>query len=84
MKAKQEQIQVLEITPAPTWHYDSIIIDVSKSWGDALEYVERALDRHLEEVEEDPELEWEGRKVTIEFKTMSQEELDTLMEESNG
>lgn len=28
-----EMVQVLEITPAPTWDYDSIIVDATDSWA---------------------------------------------------
>ena len=76
-----EMVQVMEITPAPTWDYDSIIVDASKSFATALEFIERVFDRQLDEIDEDPEEGWEGREVKVAFKLMRRDELNALMED---
>lgn len=76
-----DMVQVMEITPAPTWDYDSIIVDASESFSAALHFIERVLDRQLDEIEEDPESGWEGREVKVKFKLMRRDDLNALMEE---
>lgn len=76
-----EMVQVLEITPADSWHYDSLCVEATNSFAQAVHVVECVMDRQIDEIEEDPESGWEGREITIKFKLMRRDDFEALKED---
>lgn len=76
-------MKVIEITPADSTEFDSIIIEAGNAWEDTLHRVESVLDSQWHEMT-DGSREWSDIAVTVQCREMSQEQLDELTGGDDG
>ncbi len=76
-----DKIKIIEIEPAGSSSFDSIIVKAGDSWAECLHQIESSLDYQWRDTEKGV-LEWEDITVTIKCREISLAQFDELVTDS--
>lgn len=75
--AVDDKIKVIEIEPAGSSSFDSIIFEAGNSWAECLHQIELSLDSQWREIE-DGDKEWTDITVAVKCREMTRAQVDEI------
>ncbi len=76
-----DKIKIIEIEPAGSSAFDSIIVKAGDSWADCLHQIELSLESQWYEMEEGV-LKWDDITVTVKCREITQAQFDEIVSDS--